>query len=64
MPKAKDIEYIVDEKGRKKRVILTYKAFMELMEDRADLRVMEQRRNEPSVDLETVIQELTDAGRL
>jgi len=64
VPKAKDIEYIVDEKGRKKRVILTYKAFMELMEDRADLRVMEQRRNEPSVDLETVIQELTDAGRL
>jgi hypothetical protein len=64
VPKIDDIEYIVDGKGRKKKVLMSYKAFMNLMEDIADLQVMEQRRNEPRTDLETVIQELKDAGRL
>lgn len=64
MPKTKGIEYIVDEKGRKKSVVMSYKAYMELMEDFADLRVMEQRRDEPTVSLDTVIAEMKDAGRL
>jgi hypothetical protein len=64
MPKTQSIEYVVDEKGRRKRVILSYKAFTELMEDLADLRMIEARKGEPVFDLDAVVQELKDAGRL
>jgi len=64
MPKVKGIEYIVDEKGRRKRVVLSYRAFRELMEDFADLRMIEARKGEPTFDLDAVVQELKDAGRL
>ncbi len=64
MPKTKGIEYIVDEKGRRKSVVMSYRAFLELMEDCADLQMIERRRNEPSFNLDEVVQELKDAGRL
>lgn len=64
MPKLKGIEYIVDEKGRKKSVIMSYKAFVELMEDVEDLKVINERRNESSFDLESVVEELKSARKL
>lgn len=64
MPRMKGIEYIVDEKGRKKSVVMSYRAFTELMEDIADLKVIEERRNESSIDLDVIIAELKDAGKL
>lgn len=62
MPKAKTIEYIVDEKGRRKSVVMSYKAYLELMEDLGDLQVKSERQHEPCIDLETVMAEYKDAG--
>lgn len=64
MPKIEGLQYIVDAKGRKKSVIMSYKAYLQLMEDYDDLRVSRQRSVEPAVDFDTVIQEFKDAGRL
>lgn len=60
----KGIQYVVDENGRKKAVIISYKAFKELMEDMDDLRVARERHDEPAMDFEKVIAELRDEGRL
>lgn len=64
MPKAKSIEYIVDEKGRKKSVILSYKAYLEMLEDIADLQVKAERKDETPEDFEKVLDSLRDARRL
>ncbi|MBI2843495.1 MAG: hypothetical protein HYX78_08855 [Armatimonadetes bacterium] len=64
MTKTKNIEYIVDEKGRKKAVVMSYKAYLELMEDLDDLRVKAERNDEAPEDFEKVLAELKDAGRL
>lgn len=60
----KGIQYVVDEKGRKKGVIIPYKAFRELMEDFYDLRVKSERRHEPTIGLEQVVEELQNEGKL
>lgn len=64
MAKAKDIEYIVDEKGRKRAVVMSYKAYQALLEDIADLRVKAERKDEKPEDFDAVLSELENAGRL
>ena len=64
MRKTKNIEYIVDEKGQRKSVVMSYRAYLALLEDIADLRVKEERKDEIPEDLESVLSELRDAGRL
>ena len=58
------IHFIVDDKGRKKAVVIGYKAYLELLEDLDDLRVISERRGEPAEDLEKVIADLKSAGRI
>ncbi len=40
--------FVVDEKGKKKAVIISYKEFEELLEDLEDLREVVLREKEPS----------------
>jgi hypothetical protein len=64
VPKWDDIQYVVDGKGRKKAVIMSYRAYQRLLEDLADLKCMEERKHEPSRPLESVIEDLRNVGRL
>ena len=64
MAKQRSIEYIVDEEGRKKSVVMSYKAYLQLMEDLDDLRVKMERQGETAEDFETVLAELKNAGRI
>lgn len=64
MAKSSDIEYVVDSRGRKKQVIMSYRTYQRLMEDLADLQCMEDRKNETPQDFESIVAELKDAGRL
>ena len=47
-------KYIVDEKGRKQSVVLPIREYEELLEDLADLALIAERRNDPTVSLESV----------
>ncbi|MBF8266286.1 MAG: hypothetical protein HW384_2150 [Dehalococcoidia bacterium] len=40
-------QFIVDEKGRKKAVLLPIREYQELMEDLEDLAIIAERREEP-----------------
>ncbi len=53
-----NVEYIVDENGRKKSVVMSYRAYLKLMEDLADLAAIAERRNEKTVPLDDVVAEL------
>jgi hypothetical protein len=64
MAKTKAIEYIVDEKGRRTRVIMSYKEYLELMEDLEDLQIKARRRDEAPEDFDKVLAEFKDAGLL
>ncbi len=41
------VQYIIDEKGQKKAVVIDLEAFSDLWEDIHDLLVIESRKNEP-----------------
>lgn len=64
MRKPKDVEFLVDENGRRKSVMMSYRTYLALLEDLADLHMIAERKDEDTVDLETAISELKDAGRL
>jgi hypothetical protein len=55
-------EYITDEKGKKKSVILSISDFQELIEDIEDLAVIAERRNEQTISHEEIIKELKKDG--
>jgi len=42
-------QYITDEKGKKKSVILSISKFQELIEDIEDLATVAERREEPTI---------------
>lgn len=58
------VEFLVDEKGRRKSVMMSYRAYLDLMEDLADLRVKAERSDETPEDFNKVLEELKNAGRL
>jgi len=58
------VEFLVDEKGRRKSVLMSYRAYMELMEDLADVQAIAERRDDPMVSLEEVKARLKNAGRI
>ena len=64
MAKQRSVEYIVDEEGRKKSVVMSYKEYLRLMENLDDLRVKMERQGETAEDFETVLAELKNAGRI
>ena len=47
-------QFIVDEKGRKKAVLLPIREYQELMEDLEDLSIIAERRDEPSEPFDIV----------
>jgi hypothetical protein len=58
------VEYIKDARGRKQKVIMSYRRYRQLMEDLHDLAVLAERRDEPTVSLEEVKRQLRADGRL
>lgn len=55
-------EYITDEKGEKKSVILPISEFEELIKDIEDLAAIAERREEPTISHEDLITELKKDG--
>ena len=47
-------EYVVDTKGRRRKVLLDIKQYHELLEDLEDLRILVERKNEATSPLEEV----------
>ncbi len=55
-------EYITDDKGNKKSVILPIDDFQDLLEDIEDLAAVAERRNETTVSHEELLRELKKNG--
>ncbi len=55
-------QYITDEKGRKKSVILPFSKFQELLEDMKDLAAVAERRDEPTISHKKFLVELKKDG--
>ncbi|MDM8569756.1 hypothetical protein QUF50_09660, partial [Thiotrichales bacterium HSG1] len=55
-------EYITDEKGQKKSVVISISGFQELMEDIADLVTISERKNEPTISHQELIKSLEKDG--
>ena len=53
MPREK-IRFLVDEKGRKKSVVLPIKDYQALVEDLADMAVIAERNGDPTQSLDLV----------
>ena len=51
-------QYIIDENGEKTAIILPLTIYRQLLADLHDLSVIAERRDEPTVDLETLLHEL------
>lgn len=60
----KNIQYIVDDKGKKIAVIIPIEEYERLLEDIHDLSIAKERINEPEEDLDDVIEELKNEGLL
>ena len=58
------LEYITNEQGEKRAVVLPWEEFLGLLEDIEDLAIVAERRDEPTIPFEQVIQELKDDGLL
>lgn len=56
--------YITDAKGKKKAVVLPLREYRELLEDLADLRLLAERRDEPTRPLSEVERRLKVRGLL
>lgn len=59
-----DIQYIVDDKGTKRAVIIDLDKFRDLWEDFYDSLIASRRANEPRESLGTVKKHLSRAGKL
>ena len=55
-------EYVTDEQGRRKAVILPIEEYDELLEDIDDLAVAAVRRDEGTVSHRKVVEELKESG--
>lgn len=59
-----NLRYVTDKKGIKKEVILSIKDFENLLEDLQDMAVAAERRDEETINHESVIKELKKNGIL
>ena len=64
MGKAESIQYITDEQGNKKCVVLPVETYEELLEDIQDLAAVAERRDEKCVPFEDMINGLKRDGLL
>ena len=55
-------QYITDEKGKKKSIILSISKFQELIEDIEDLAAVAERRDEPTIPHKKFLTELKNDG--
>jgi len=59
-----EIQFITDDKGEKKSVILNISDYESLMEDIEDLAACAERRNEGTIPHEAFLKELKEDGAL
>ena len=59
-----NLQFVTDEDGEKRAVILPIEEFQELLEDLADLAVVAERREEPTVSHQEFTAELERDGLL
>ena len=57
-------EFITDESGKKKAVIISIEKFEELIEDLEDLAAIAERRDEPVISHDELVKELKRDGLL
>lgn len=57
-------QYLTDDSGKRKFVVLTVKEYEELLEDLHDLAVIAERRHEPTLTLDQFRHRLEADGRL
>jgi len=57
------IQFLVDDKGRKKAVLIDLAKWGEVWEDLQDILVSQARKHEPTVPWETLKAEMDRAGR-
>ena len=57
-------QYVIDEKGQKKAVIIPVDEYKELLEDIHDLAIVAERRDEPTVTFEELKKKLKKDGLL
>lgn len=55
-------KYIINEKGEKTAVVLDIEEYRNLLEDLEDLRLIAERRNEPSISIKDTEKELKDVS--
>ena len=55
--------YVVDENGNRTAVMLPIEEYEELLEDLQDLAVIAQRRDEPTVPIDIVVEQLEEKWR-
>ena len=58
------LEYVTDNAGAKRAVILPIEVFYQLLEDLEDLAVVAERVDEPATPHQTVVDELKSDGLL
>lgn len=58
----KNVQYITDESGEKKSVILPVETYEELLEDIQDLVAIAERKNEKNIPFEDVLKNLKADG--
>ena len=58
------MQYVTDSNGKIEAVILPIAAYEEIMEDRQDLALIAERRNEPTISHEELTAELKRDGLL
>ncbi|MDI9548861.1 MAG: hypothetical protein QM346_14820 [Chloroflexota bacterium] len=58
------IQYITDGKGKKSAAVIPIEEFYKLLEDLDDLAVAAERRDEPAISHEQVVDELKADGLL
>ena len=59
-----NLQYVTDNKGNKKSVILDYNEFQELIEDYKDLVAMLEAKNEPPVAWDEMKKQLESDGKV
>ncbi|MDO8585901.1 MAG: hypothetical protein Q7T82_02570 [Armatimonadota bacterium] len=64
MPRTGSIQYIVDDKGRKKSVVIGYRAYLKLTEELDDLLAKIERGQETPEDFDSVLTQLRDPGKV
>ena len=64
MRMAATVQYVIEERGERRAVILPLEDYERMVEDLADLAVAAERRDEPAVDHAQFIKELKHDGIL